>query len=86
MKIIRYRDAQGTIGYAAQESENVFRRATGDLAHGWQATKEMAAVHKILAPVEPAGPLAHRARRAVEVRPGAGPVLLAEEDQSRHVV
>ena len=54
MKIIRYQDANGNIGYAAQQTNGSALRIQGDIFGRYQVTNERAQVKKLLAPVVPA--------------------------------
>lgn len=53
MKIIRFQDPQGQIGWARQNDDGSAHRIAGDLFGDWNATDEIADVAKILAPVAP---------------------------------
>ena len=53
MKIIRYADQQGRIGYAAQNGGGA-QVITGDIFGSFQVTNETADVRRLLAPVVPA--------------------------------
>jgi 2-keto-4-pentenoate hydratase/2-oxohepta-3-ene-1,7-dioic acid hydratase in catechol pathway len=53
MKLIRYQDARGTIGYAAQQADGSALKIRGDLFGTHQVTQERAEVKKLLAPVAP---------------------------------
>ena len=54
MKIIRYQDSKGTIGYAAQRADGSALKIKGGIFGEYQVTKERAEVTKLLAPVDPA--------------------------------
>ena len=55
MRIIRYEDGQGRIGYAEEERDGGGRwRIEGDIYGQHRATRERAEVKKLLAPVAPA--------------------------------
>jgi 2-keto-4-pentenoate hydratase/2-oxohepta-3-ene-1,7-dioic acid hydratase in catechol pathway len=53
MKIIRYQDQQGNIGYAAQQPDGSALKLAGELYSGLRPTSETADVAKLLAPVAP---------------------------------
>jgi 2-keto-4-pentenoate hydratase/2-oxohepta-3-ene-1,7-dioic acid hydratase in catechol pathway len=53
MKIIRYRDKQGVIGFAAQQPDGSALKLSGDIHASPMVTKEKADVAKLLAPVQP---------------------------------
>ncbi len=53
MKIIRYQDRAGNIGYAAQQSDGSALKLTGDIYHSPKLTTEKADVAKLLAPIQP---------------------------------
>jgi len=53
MKIIRYHDSQGRIGFAAEQTDGQYRRIDGDIFGDWRLTDERADVRKRLAPVSP---------------------------------
>lgn len=53
MKIIRYQDANGNIGYAAQQPDGSARHIQGDIFGEHRVTDEPADVKKLLAPVAP---------------------------------
>lgn len=53
MKIIRYQDSAGKIGYASQESDGSAKRIEGDIYGDFTVTAEAADVSKLLAPVVP---------------------------------
>jgi 2-keto-4-pentenoate hydratase/2-oxohepta-3-ene-1,7-dioic acid hydratase in catechol pathway len=53
MRIIRYEDAKGEVGYAAQQKEGFALRIEGDVFGEYRVTKERADVKKLLAPVAP---------------------------------
>ena len=53
MKIIRYQDKTGNIGYASKESDGSAVKVEGNLYEGFRATAAKAEVSRILAPVEP---------------------------------
>ena len=54
MKIIRYQDAKGTSGYAAQQADGSALKIQGDIFGEHRVTKERVEVKKVLAPVVPA--------------------------------
>jgi len=53
MKIIRYQDQQGIVGYAAQQADGTALKLIGDIYHSPQLTTEPAEVAKLLAPIQP---------------------------------
>ena len=53
MKIIRYQDAGGEIGYAARQPDGSARRIAGDVYGAFSVTDDVAPVAKLLAPVAP---------------------------------
>jgi 2-keto-4-pentenoate hydratase/2-oxohepta-3-ene-1,7-dioic acid hydratase in catechol pathway len=53
MKIIRYQDRQGNIGYAAQQKDGSSLKLAGDVYAMPQVTREKADVAKLLAPIAP---------------------------------
>jgi 2-keto-4-pentenoate hydratase/2-oxohepta-3-ene-1,7-dioic acid hydratase in catechol pathway len=53
MKIIRYQDAQGNVGYATLQPDGSAFRIQGDIFGEHRVTKERADVKKLLAPVAP---------------------------------
>ncbi len=53
MKIIRYQDKQGSVGYAAQQADGSALKLTGDIYGSPKLTTEKADVAKLLAPVQP---------------------------------
>ena len=53
MKIIRYQDKQGQIGYAAQQHDGLALKLEGDIYNSPLQTQEKTDVAKILAPVVP---------------------------------
>ena len=53
MKIIRYQDPQGAIGYAAERAAGNYAKIQGDIFGRYEATSAPAQVTKILAPVLP---------------------------------
>jgi 2-keto-4-pentenoate hydratase/2-oxohepta-3-ene-1,7-dioic acid hydratase in catechol pathway len=53
MKIIRYKDSQGTIGYASQQSSGAATKIAGDIFGSYHATGDIADVKLVLAPVFP---------------------------------
>jgi len=55
MKIIRYQDRQGKIGYAAQQQDGATLRLVGDIYDAPTLTAEKADVARLLAPVAPSG-------------------------------
>lgn len=54
MRIIRYRDAQGTIHYGSQNADGTATRLEGDLFGELRDTNEAADVKQLLAPLHPA--------------------------------
>ncbi|MCX7886780.1 MAG: fumarylacetoacetate hydrolase family protein [Verrucomicrobiae bacterium] len=54
MRIIRYVDERGQVGYAAEQPDRTVKRIEGDLFGQWKVTDECVGVRKLLAPVEPA--------------------------------
>jgi len=55
MKLLRYRDGNGQIGYAAQVDERPPRRIAGDIYGRYEVTAEAADVREVLSPVSPVG-------------------------------
>ena len=53
MKIIRYQNQQGGIGYAAQQADGSALKLAGDIFNSPRVTTEKAVVAKLLAPVQP---------------------------------
>lgn len=53
MKIIRYEDPSGKIHYAAEQQDGSYLRIDGGLFDGYQVTREVAKIRKLLAPVVP---------------------------------
>ena len=53
MKIIRYQDSNGMIGYAAQQSDHTTLKIVGDIYNHFEITTEKADVNKLLAPIVP---------------------------------
>ena len=53
MRIIRYEDAAGNVGYAAQQPDGSARPIDGDIFGEYRVTDERADVRKLLAPVAP---------------------------------
>lgn len=53
MKIIRYQDADGQIGYAQQHEDGSATKISGDIFADYSPTSETADVHKLLAPIAP---------------------------------
>jgi 2-keto-4-pentenoate hydratase/2-oxohepta-3-ene-1,7-dioic acid hydratase in catechol pathway len=53
MRIIRYQDPQGAVGYAAQQPDGSARQIAGDIFGAYEVTGEPARVQKLLAPVAP---------------------------------
>jgi len=53
MKIIRYQDARGQVGFAAEQADGSARHIDGDIFGEWRVTAEVADVRKRLAPVAP---------------------------------
>jgi len=54
MKIIRYQDSRGNIGYAALQSHGSALKLTGNIFESPKLTSEQADVAKLLAPIQPA--------------------------------
>jgi 2-keto-4-pentenoate hydratase/2-oxohepta-3-ene-1,7-dioic acid hydratase in catechol pathway len=57
MKIIRYSDSQGRIGYAAQQHDGSALAIEGDIYGDYRVTTQRADVIKLLAPIVPAAVL-----------------------------
>jgi 2-keto-4-pentenoate hydratase/2-oxohepta-3-ene-1,7-dioic acid hydratase in catechol pathway len=53
MRIIRYQDAKGNVGYAARQKDGAAWRIEGDIFGEHRVTNERADVKKLLAPVAP---------------------------------
>jgi 2-keto-4-pentenoate hydratase/2-oxohepta-3-ene-1,7-dioic acid hydratase in catechol pathway len=53
MKIIRYEDQHGIVGYAAQQSDGTALKLTGDIFHSPRLMTENADVARLLAPIQP---------------------------------
>ena len=53
MKIIRYQDSKGTVGYAAQQPNGTAKKIVGDIFGQYQVADEAAEVKLLLAPVFP---------------------------------
>src|SRR2546422_109933 len=53
MKIIHYRDQQGSIAYAAQQPDGMALKLTGDVFNSPKVTTEKVTVTKLLAPIQP---------------------------------
>lgn len=53
MKIIRYEDGKGRVGYAAENGDGAPRVIEGDIFHSFQVTSDKADVQRLLAPVVP---------------------------------
>ena len=53
MKIIRYQDKQGSVGYAAQQPDGSTLKLAGDVFNSPKVTAEKADVVRLLAPVAP---------------------------------
>ena len=53
MKIIRYQNARGETGYAAQQSDGTALKLAGDIYQAPKLTTEKAEVARLLAPVQP---------------------------------
>ncbi len=53
MKIIRYQDSEGSIGYAALQDGGQARRLSGDIYGQFSVTNDVADTHEVLAPVVP---------------------------------
>jgi 2-keto-4-pentenoate hydratase/2-oxohepta-3-ene-1,7-dioic acid hydratase in catechol pathway len=53
MKIVRYRDQQGAIGYAAQQPDGSSMKLAGDIFASPKITAQKADVAKLLAPIQP---------------------------------
>jgi 2-keto-4-pentenoate hydratase/2-oxohepta-3-ene-1,7-dioic acid hydratase in catechol pathway len=55
MKIIRYQDRQGGVGYAAQSADGKALKIAGDIYGNHSVTNEPADVAQLLAPIAPTG-------------------------------
>jgi 2-keto-4-pentenoate hydratase/2-oxohepta-3-ene-1,7-dioic acid hydratase in catechol pathway len=55
VKIVRYQDKQGIVGYAAQLHDGAAMKLPGDIYSGFSATDETANVARLLAPIAPTG-------------------------------
>ena len=55
MKIIRYQDKQGGVGYATQQADGSALKLAGDIYANPTVTKESVDVARVLAPVAPTG-------------------------------
>src|SRR6267142_177521 len=55
MKIIRYEDKRGIVGYAAQLDDGEAMKLRGDIYSEFSATDETAHIARLLAPVVPTG-------------------------------
>jgi len=53
MRIIRYLDARGQVGFAAEQPDGSARNITGTFPGDWRVTDKRADVRKLLAPVAP---------------------------------
>ena len=53
MKIIRYENARGETGHAADGGDGVFRAIDGDLFNGFRVTDRTATIARLLAPIVP---------------------------------
>ena len=53
MRVIRYQDRQGHIGYAAQNETNTAMKIVGSIFDSPEVTSEAVQVQKLLAPIEP---------------------------------
>ena len=53
MKIIRYQNPQGVIGYAAQQADGSALKLTGDIYDSPKSTIERVEITKLLAPIQP---------------------------------
>ncbi|HKI69232.1 MAG TPA: fumarylacetoacetate hydrolase family protein, partial [Verrucomicrobiae bacterium] len=53
MKIVRYEDVDGKVGYAAQQPDGSAKRINGDIYGSFQVMEETATVSRLLAPVMP---------------------------------
>lgn len=53
MRIIRYEDAHGNVGFASQSPDGTSRRIRGDIFAEYHVTDEIAIARKLLAPVAP---------------------------------
>src|SRR6201989_1552235 len=53
MKIIRYQDKQGAVGFAVQSPDGSALKLAGDIYNSPQVTTEKVEVAKLLAPIEP---------------------------------
>ena len=54
MRLIRYLDARGRVGYASQQPDGSALRIEGDIFGAFETTSEPADVRKLLSPVAPA--------------------------------
>ena len=75
MRIIRFSDAEGNVGHAAEQAVGKHLRIEGDLYGDFQVTNQAAAVHKLLAPIEPSSMICiglnyrqHAAQAYTEIR------------------
>lgn len=53
MRIIRYKNPQGGVRYAAQQADGAALEISGDVFGAFQVTEQRAQVEKLLAPVAP---------------------------------
>jgi 2-keto-4-pentenoate hydratase/2-oxohepta-3-ene-1,7-dioic acid hydratase in catechol pathway len=53
MKIIRFQNPQGEIGYAAQQPDGTALKLTGDIFNSPKVTTEKVVIAKLLAPIQP---------------------------------
>ncbi len=53
MKIIRYQDREGGVGFAAQQSDGTALKLAGSILNSPKVTTEKAEVTKLLAPIQP---------------------------------
>lgn len=53
MKIIRYLDSDGVVGFGAERSDGSFRRIEGDIYGSYKVTETPARIAKLLAPIVP---------------------------------
>src|ERR1035438_8859409 len=53
MKIMRYQDPQGAVGYAAQQADGTALKLAGDIFNSPKVTAEKVTVARLLAPIQP---------------------------------
>ncbi len=53
MRIVRYEDSKGDVGYAAETTGGAYTRIAGDVFNGFQVTREPAQIERLLAPIVP---------------------------------